>query len=123
MLTTVDIRGVKVTADQVGRFAIHPAVQVDQDSGEFFLCADTWVINHLPSGRDLMMLHEADPIEWPGNPLAIDMAKVRDFLNWLYQFADWSLPEPKPNFPETAVQAYRLFASSPLSWERPEAAA
>lgn len=123
MLTTVDIRGVQVTADQVGHFAIHPAVLRDKDSGGFFLSADTWVIHHLPSGSDLMMLHESDPLEFPGNPLAIDLDKVREFIGWLDQFADWSQAEPKPEFANAADrQAYGLFSASPVFWERPEPA-
>lgn len=121
MLTTVDVKGVQVTADQVGHFAVHPAIMRHNEAGEFFLCADTWVIHHLPSKRDLMMLHESDPIEFPGNPLAINLDVVREFLTWLDQFADWSKAEPQPEFPTDAdKQAYRLFSTSPVFWERPK---
>lgn len=123
MLTTIDVKGVQVTGERVGHFAIHPAILRDQDSGEFCLSGDTWVIHHLPSGSDLMMLHESDPVEWPGNPLAINLDVVRDFIGWLDQFADWSSPGPKPKFTDDTAHAYRLFSASPVFWERPEVAA
>jgi REP-associated tyrosine transposase len=44
MLTTVDVKGVQVTADQIGHFAVHPAIMRNTETSEFFLCADTWVI-------------------------------------------------------------------------------
>lgn len=121
MLTTVNVRGVTVTAEQVGHFAVHPAIMHDTETGEFFLSADTWIIYHIPSGSDLMALHESDPIEWPGHPLAIDMDNVRDFLQWIEPFADWSMAKPELKFPsEDDKQAYRLFSCGPVFWRRPE---
>ncbi|MFV8142242.1 hypothetical protein ACNQR7_32145 [Mycolicibacterium senegalense] len=121
VLATVDVKGVQIVGEQIGHFVVHPAITRDTASGEFFLSADTWVIHHLPSRTDLMMLHEADPVEWPGHPLAIDMEVVRDFLEWLDQFADWSAEQPKPAFAaESDKQAYRQFGAGPVFWRRPQ---
>jgi hypothetical protein len=120
MLTTVDIKGITVTAEQFRHFAIHPAVQRNTDTGEFFLDAATWVIHHIPSHSDLMMIHQTDPVEYPGHPLAIDLDGVKDFLDWLDQFADWSSPEPKPSFPDDAKLSYILFRGDPVFWKRPQ---
>ncbi|MCV7174877.1 hypothetical protein [Mycolicibacterium sphagni] len=121
MLTTVDVKGVTVTAEQIGHFVVHPAILHNIETGEFFLSADTWSIQHVPSGSLLMQIHEADPLECPGNPLAINLDIVRDFLAWIEPFTDWSQADLQPpTFPtDEDRMAWGLFAASPVFWERP----
>jgi hypothetical protein len=122
MITTISVRGMDVTAEQVGHFAVCPAVLQDEDTRELFLDASTWVIHHIPSDKTLMVLHEADPIEWPGHPLAVDLDIMRDFLEWFEPFADWSQHEPTVDLSDADKRIYMDFQADPVLWKRPQAA-
>lgn len=73
-------------------FAMHPNIMVGED-GELELDTAEWLLHHIPSGKPVMTLHQADPIEWPGEPRALDPRSIRRFVAWLESRLDCSGPE------------------------------
>ncbi|MEE2058955.1 hypothetical protein [Rhodococcus artemisiae] len=114
-LIQLNVRDVTVTAEKVGEhFAIHPAILHNEDTGDFTLSSDHWDIQHLPSNKSVMFVHQEDPVEYPGEPRAVDLDKVRTFLGWLEQQADWSCESPDLSvLPKETRMTIALFRADP----------
>lgn len=114
-LIQIEVREVTVTAEKVGdHFAIHPAIMRNEDTGDFALSSDTWDVEHLPSNRHVFHVHQEDPVEYPGEPRAVDLDKVREFLAWLEDQADWSVSEPDLSaLSDETRRAIAVFRSDP----------
>ncbi|MGW5519065.1 hypothetical protein [Nocardia africana] len=82
-----------ILASTVGdHFAVYPSVSVGAD-GELRLDTEVWVLHHRPSGMVAFELFQSDPMEFPGEPRAIDMRSVRRFVQWLESRIDCSTPD------------------------------
>lgn len=90
----LDLPGEQITilASTIGEhFAISPGIDAD-DNDELHLDTATWLLLHRPSGKIAMELFQSDPVEWPGEPRALDPRSVRRFVEWLESRLDCSRP-------------------------------
>lgn len=121
-LIRYDVRGVTITAEKVGdNFVVHPSILRDEDTGEFHLSADTWDLGHLPSSKQMLQLHQEDPVEYPGHPIALDLDIVRAFVKWFESRLDCSVE--KPALGELSADDFTIFTSfrlDPAYWQAPE---
>lgn len=95
-MTLIDfpVNDIHVTATTIGEHcALHPAIMVDQETGELSLDTVNWSLVHVPSGKQLSCLYQSDPVEWPGEPRALNPLKVAAFVGWLETRLDLSDPD------------------------------
>lgn len=122
-LIQVPLGDTTITADKLGNhFAIHPGVMVDKDTKELTFNAGCWMVRHLPSDKQLFVLHQDDPIECPGEPRALDIDKARAFIEWFETRIDCSAEEP--DFTSLSEDDRRIlftFQGDPNYWEAPKA--
>lgn len=87
--------GTRVTATTISdHFAMHPAVMVDQDTGELHLDTSVWMLVHRHTQEPVAHIRQADRCEWPGEDAAINADKVAEFVTWLESVLDCSVPQP-----------------------------
>lgn len=121
-LMQVPLGDTTITADKLGNhFAIHPGVMVDKDTKELTFNAGCWMVRHLPSDKQLFVLHQDDPIEYPGEPRALNIDKARAFIEWFETRIDCSVEEP--DFTTLAFEDTRIlhnFQGDPNYWTPPK---
>ncbi|SKM82241.1 Uncharacterised protein [Mycobacteroides abscessus subsp. massiliense] len=88
---TVTVSAVQLTE----HLAAAPCIMVNRDTDELSLNAAVWMVCNVPSGRLVTKVQEEDPHEWPGQPRAIDLEKVRAFAEWLEPQCDWDSEDRK----------------------------
>ena len=82
---TVTLSAVQMTE----HLAVAPCIMVNCDTDTLTLNPAVWMVVHVPSGRLVTFVQEEDPVEFPGEPRAIDLEKVRAFAEWLEPQCDW----------------------------------
>lgn len=94
MLINFPVNDIEVTATTIGNhWAVHPAILIDEDTKELSLDSETWCLEHRPSGKLAFQMFQSDPIEFPGEPRALDLSRVQAFVEWLESRIDCSTPD------------------------------
>ncbi|WP_280381354.1 hypothetical protein [Nocardia wallacei] len=108
-----------VVAEQVtDHFAIYPALDID-DSGVPRFRGDAWVVQQLPTGRQMTISHEHFREGITIHAYTVTLKRVRDFLAWLETRADWSRAVRHGDVDEVTWRAILSMVHDANQWRRP----
>lgn len=95
LIEITNVEGTTVTATTISEhFAMHPAVMVEEESGELHLDTSTWMLVHRHSQQAVAQIRQEDRYEFPGEDAAINPEKVAKFVAWLESILDCSVAQP-----------------------------